>query len=79
MARLIYKELGLGDVLEFGKYAGTAIEDILNDDHDYIQWCLDNIKGFVLDSDAQDALELMQNEYQEDDDWCFPLDDRDDC
>jgi len=53
------RELSLQDVMPFGQYKGQTIEDVINDDYQYVDWCLKNIKEFALDIDAQDALELM--------------------
>lgn len=32
----------------FGKYKGRAILDIINEDYQYIDWCLKNVPTFTL-------------------------------
>jgi uncharacterized protein (DUF3820 family) len=43
----------LDTCLEFGKYQGEVVQDILDDDPDYIQWLIDN---FDVDEEVIDAL-----------------------
>ncbi len=34
-------ELGIDDVLNFGKYSGRLVEDVIEEDPQYIAWCID--------------------------------------
>ena len=49
--------LGLADVFPFGDHRHETIEDVIRDRPSYIEWALDEIKGFVLDDAAQTALD----------------------
>lgn len=42
----------LTDCLTFGKYRGRSIQDVLQKEPQYIQWCLQNVEGFKLDKAA---------------------------
>ena len=35
--------------MQFGKYKGMRILDVIDKDASYIVWCIKNVKGFVLD------------------------------
>jgi hypothetical protein len=52
------KPYGLRIRVDFGKHKGKLIRDIIEEDPDYIAWCLDNIDGFVLDEDAQKEFDV---------------------
>lgn len=49
---------GLYAVMDFGKWYGSQIQAIIEKDPDYLAWCLDNVAGFELDSEADYVLEL---------------------
>jgi len=53
------KTYQLGEVIEFGKYAGKGItvEMAIDADPKYIQWCADNVHGFVLSEGSKLALQ----------------------
>jgi hypothetical protein len=44
--------LGLSSTFWFGKYKDRMIEEICSEDPKYLEWCIENIKGFVLSNDA---------------------------
>jgi hypothetical protein len=46
------KEFSLSDKLTFGKYKGYTIEDVLEDDLNYLEWAIDEIEWFELDEIA---------------------------
>lgn len=46
----------------FGKHRGERLLDVLAQDVKYITWCLENVGGFVLDADAQEAYEAFKAE-----------------
>jgi hypothetical protein len=50
MSKKIYD---LDTTLLFGKkHHGEAIEDIIDNDVQFITWCIDTIEGFELDNEA---------------------------
>lgn len=48
---------GLFSKMTFGTHTGDSIQEIIRDDPTYIEWALDDVDGFELDSEASDALE----------------------
>ena len=58
------KELGLDDILDFGKYKGEKISEVLLKDAQYIEWCMWNIPTFILSNEVQKML-VKQLEYDE--------------
>ena len=64
MANLGYKELSLLDEWPYKKYKDMdmTVGDVIEEDIDYVTWCLENIDGFVLSPDAMDAYEWMVND-----------------
>jgi hypothetical protein len=42
--------------LQFGKYRGTTVEDVLDSDPAYLLWCLENVERFEVDKTLQDAI-----------------------
>lgn len=51
------------DRLEFGKYTGYSIEEILTIDPSYLLWCIKNVNLFALQEDivkeAESRLDLL--------------------
>ena len=43
--------------LAFGKYKGHTFEEVLGMDPAYLWWCVENVKGFGMNSEAKAALE----------------------
>jgi hypothetical protein len=59
---------GLLDRIDFGKFNGTKIIKLIEENPSYVRWCTENIDWFDLHPDAED--ELAQSElvgYEEDD------------
>lgn len=48
--------MGLEDTFKFGKHIGHQLEDVIEDDPDYIRWCVSND---IVDFDDE-ALELIE-------------------
>lgn len=46
----------LDSLLKFGKYKGKVLEDVLNDDPEYLAWCLENIEWFEVDETLADEI-----------------------
>ena len=42
------KQYTLNDHLTFGKYRGMTIQDVLQEDADYIEWCKNKVDGFMI-------------------------------
>ncbi|MCD8438372.1 hypothetical protein LNI90_11605 [Tenacibaculum dicentrarchi] len=49
----------LDDILNFGKYKGRTIKEIIQEDINYIVWCLIQIDDFQLSDDS--AIEFINN------------------
>ena len=45
-------EYSLDDRIDFGKYKGDTIREIIDDDSVYIEWALSEVGGFDLDEEA---------------------------
>jgi hypothetical protein len=62
------KEFSLSDKLTFGKYKGYTIEDVLEDDPNYLEWAIDEIEWFELDEIATKELNnnLGYNDFMND-------------
>lgn len=43
---------GLYDTLDFGKYAGTPINELATINAMYIEWCVLNVEYFVIDKET---------------------------
>jgi hypothetical protein len=52
--KVTYKTLKT--ILRFGKYRDKTIEEILELDPSYIEWCTETIDDFVLDKETEEAL-----------------------
>jgi hypothetical protein len=54
--------------IKFGKHKLFTIQEVIDDDPTYIEWCLDNVKGFELDDAAMDYFnDAIDRYYQYDD------------
>jgi hypothetical protein len=51
----------LSDVMQFGKYHGEAVENVIPCDPRYIRWCLKAIDRFSLTEDAIDLLYQVEH------------------
>lgn len=54
------QELSLSSVMTFGKYRGLTVEEVIEEDPDYIEWAMDEA-GIELDQEAADKLDYMVN------------------
>lgn len=54
------KEFSLSDKLTFGKHKGSTIEEVLEDDPNYIEWAIDEIEWFELDQNATNKFNDVQ-------------------
>ncbi|MGL5236067.1 MAG: hypothetical protein ACRC8Z_15185 [Empedobacter falsenii] len=37
--------------LDFGKHKGSTLEFVLKSDSEYLRWCIENVKWFIIDHD----------------------------
>lgn len=61
-------------IINFGKYKGTPIKQLILEHIGYIYWCLDNLKWFKLNTEEQslyDALAIANIKYKID--LAFPV------
>lgn len=51
-------KIGLKDQLGFGKHAGDTFADVMDDDPEYISWCMENVDDFEgrLTDEALEAI-----------------------
>lgn len=55
----------LHSTFTFGKYKGDTIEDVLEDNYEYIIWCLDNLDWFKVSEEVYEKLTELQDKYYE--------------
>ena len=66
--------MNIDRTINFGKYKGTAIKQLILEHIGYIYWCLDNLKWFKLNADEQelyDAVAIANIKYEID--LVFPV------
>ena len=52
-----YNVFKLSTVLAFGKHSGDSLADVIEDDSEYVEWCIE--KGiFKIDEQAQNMLNV---------------------
>ena len=44
-------------ILQFGKYKGRTVEDIFNEDPNYIKWCAENISDISIKTESKRVIE----------------------
>lgn len=57
----IIRTLGLDDILEFGKYRGELVENVIRIDPRYMNWVVGNT-CYGLDEEAQDLLDEISSD-----------------
>jgi hypothetical protein len=45
------------DTFPWGKHQGETLMSVIVGDVSYITWCIENVKGFVLENEAYEAYE----------------------
>jgi uncharacterized protein (DUF3820 family) len=60
---IVYK---VNSSIDFGKYKGEIVRDIIDGDIDYILWCLGFKEGFQLSEQAIELIELKTDKSLED-------------
>lgn len=53
----------LTSVLNFGKYKGHVLSEVVDNDPLYVKWCMDEIDWFNLDYEARAYLNEALSEY----------------
>ena len=48
----IISRLSLSDKIDFGKYRGTVLKNLIDGHWKYVNWCVSNISTFQLDDIA---------------------------
>jgi|3_EtaG_2_1085321.scaffolds.fasta_scaffold399843_2 uncharacterized protein (DUF3820 family) len=49
----------LREEMAFGKHQGVMLEDVIEEDPDYVEWCIKNIDWFY-DNLEEDVLERLR-------------------
>ncbi|GAF75104.1 unnamed protein product, partial [marine sediment metagenome] len=44
---------GLLDQIQFGKYEAWTLEEVIEEQIEYISWCINNVDDFKLDGEAR--------------------------
>jgi len=52
----IHKPYDLDSILDFGKYKGRTVEDVLDEDPRYLLWALESVERFETDAAVADAI-----------------------
>ena len=55
------------DVLQFGKYKGSTIGEIADEDPKYLEGCLDNVDDFAMSDEDEET--IRQDATDENDEW----------
>lgn len=66
-------------IFQFGKYKGKTVEEVTNENPEYLLWCVKNIEWFDLDDETRKCAQkkincLRENRYQRQEAWahgCF--------
>jgi hypothetical protein len=58
--------MGLDDILNFGKYKNWTIQEVIDENPDYLAWAIDNIEWFNLDKTSNSRLEAALSYYDHD-------------
>ena len=53
-----YPVHGLLDALPFGKHRGKVLRDVIDEDHGWVVWALENVRDFEISDEAQAELDL---------------------
>ena len=57
-----------GSKMDFGKYFGRTVDDLIDEDPQYLEWACDNVTGFAerledgVEEDVRDAAEEWRGE-----------------
>ena len=45
----------------FGKYKGELVQDVINKDACYVEWCINNVDGFVMSKEDDARIRRLAN------------------
>lgn len=62
MSEVMLYPVGLNDFFTFGKHKGESVGLVIEEDPSYIQWCLDEVKNFSLQPEAEDLFDMQDIE-----------------
>lgn len=54
----VYDAKHMDSIMPFGKYKGKTVGEIIEEDADYMRWCVNNV-NFSIDEECLDFLEEM--------------------
>ena len=54
---------GIKNILNFGKYKGKTILQVIDEDPAYIVWCIRNVKNFIIDDNLNKELCKQYDEH----------------
>ena len=54
---------GIHNIFTFGKYKGKTLLEVLDNDAQYIVWCIHNIENFTIDSQLKKELLEQYNSH----------------
>lgn len=58
----------LNSKFTFGKYKGEKVKDIMEQDDQYVRWCIDSVHFFELSEEALDYFHTIEIEREPDPD-----------
>lgn len=62
----------ISDTFDFGKHKGKTVEEVIDEEPTYIEWCIDNVTGFELSDKTFEYYQRGLEDYEEnrnDPDW----------
>ncbi len=59
------KTYSLNDTLPFGKHQGEKLQDVIDNDPEYVDWMVKNIATFDIGADAIDYLDDSLNLFED--------------
>ena len=54
---------GVNNIINFGKYKGKTILQVIDENPAYIVWCIKNVKGFIIDNNLGKELCKQYDEH----------------
>ncbi len=55
--------VGLSDRFTFGKHRGDSIREVIEQDAEYIAWCIENVDNFELNNQAYAEFQKHHEDY----------------
>lgn len=54
-----YRFNHLSDIVSFGAYKGFTLSDVIDSGSNYVYWCINNIKRFLLEDSVMEEIRLI--------------------